>query len=83
MGPDLSPSSISSLQTSTFISWFLFLWLHISKMISVPWQSDLFPGKELGHSLKLTHFRERAQAHSPGTPHLEVRNQPGTFPTDP
>lgn len=65
--PYLSPARIGSLQLSTFISWFLVLWLQISNIISVPWQSDPFPGKEAGHSLKVTRFRERAHASSPET----------------
>jgi len=52
---------------STFISQFLILRLQISNVISVPWQSDPFPGKELGHSLKVTRFRERAHASGPET----------------
>lgn len=49
----------------SFISWLLVLWLQISKLISVPWQSDPFPGKELGHSLKVTHFRGQAKPAAP------------------
>lgn len=63
--PYLSPAHISSLQMSAFISWFSVLWLQISNIISVPWQSEPFPGKEPGHSLKVTRFRERAHASSP------------------
>jgi len=65
--PHLSPAAMSSLKMSTFISQFLILRLQISNVISVPWQSDPFPGKELGHSLKVTRFRERAHASGPET----------------
>jgi len=57
-GPGLSPSSFNSLQMSAFISWLLVLWLHISNIISVPWQSDPFSVEELGHTLRVTCFRE-------------------------